>query len=151
MCMHSCRLKSSATSGNLDLQPAWLMLPCRTDFVHLVSHDNEIGDIISCDARCSAIGFGGKFFLRCPPSNACLRGATGHFYGKKWGCSRDTLRYHRENSATGVVRQVSRNRGGIPVRSRSSCRTELASFGGLSCGIAFSRVVWSPNLSYAFN
>ena len=38
----------------------------------------------------------------------------GQFYGKilKWGCSSDSLRYHKKNhSATGFVRQVSRNRG----------------------------------------
>ena len=32
----------------------------------LVSHYSAIGDTISCDAPCSAIGFRGKFFLRCP-------------------------------------------------------------------------------------
>ena len=32
----------------------------------LVSHYSAIGDAISCDAPYSAIGFRGKFFLRCP-------------------------------------------------------------------------------------
>ena len=37
------------------------------------------------------------------PSKACLWIAIGHFYGKKWGRSRDSLRSHRKHSATGVV------------------------------------------------
>ena len=32
----------------------------------LVSHYSAIGDTISCDAPCSAIGFRGKLFLRYP-------------------------------------------------------------------------------------
>ena len=36
--------------------------------------------------------------------------AIGHFYGKKSGCSSDTLRDSRKHSATGVVRRVSRDR-----------------------------------------
>ena len=34
----------------------------------------------------------------------------GHFYGKKWGCSSDSLRYHRKHSA---LLHLSRDRGGI--------------------------------------
>ena len=44
-----------------------------------VSHYSGIGNTISCDAPYSAIGFRGKFFLRCPPSKACLLIAIGHF------------------------------------------------------------------------
>ena len=35
-----------------------------------------------------AIGFRGKFFLRC---QVCLWTATDRLYGKKWGCSSDSL------------------------------------------------------------
>ena len=31
-----------------------------------MSHYSAIDDTISCDAPCSAIGFRGKFSLRCP-------------------------------------------------------------------------------------
>ena len=34
------------------------------------------------------------------------------FYGKKWGFSSDSLRYHRKNSATGVLLHLSRDSGG---------------------------------------
>ena len=71
----------------------------------LVSHCCAIGDTMSCDAPYSAIGFGGKLFLRYPPSKACLWIAIGHFYGKRWGCSSDSLRHHRKHSATGVYLQ----------------------------------------------
>ena len=50
--------------------------------------------------------------LRYPPSKACLWIAIGRFYGRNWGCSRDSLRYRRKHSATGLVRQVSRDTGG---------------------------------------
>ena len=30
----------------------------------------------------------------------------------KWGCSSDSLRYHRKHSATGVLLHLSRDRGG---------------------------------------
>ena len=69
--------------------------------VTLVSHYSAIGDTVSCDAPYSAMGFRGKFFLRCPPCWVSLWIAIGHFYGKKWGCSSDSLRYHRKHSATG--------------------------------------------------
>ena len=35
-----------------------------------------------------------------PPCQACLWIAIGHLYGKKWGCSSDSLRCHRKHSAT---------------------------------------------------
>ena len=65
-----------------------------------MSHYSAIGDTISCDAPYGAIGFRGKFFLRCPPSKACLWIAIGHFYLRKEVGS-DSLRYHRS-----TVRQV---------------------------------------------
>ena len=83
----------------------------------LVSHYSAIGDTISCDGPYSAIGFRGKFFLRCPSYKACLWRAIGHLYGKKWECSSDSLRYHREHSATGVLLHLSRDRGGGVFRS----------------------------------
>ena len=79
---------------------------------HLVSHNSAIGDTISCNAPCSAIGFRGKLFLQYPPSKACLWIAIGHLYRKKWGCSSDSLRYHRKHSATGVLLHLSRDMGG---------------------------------------
>ena len=78
----------------------------------LVSHYSAIGDTISCDAPYSAIGFRGKLFLRYPPFLACLLTAIGHLQGKKWGCSSDSLRYHRKHCATGVLLHLSRDRGG---------------------------------------
>ena len=79
----------------------------------LVSHSCAIGDTISCDAPFfCAIGFRGKFLPRCPPSKACFCVAISDFYGKKWGCSSDSLRYHRKHSATGVLLHLSRDRGG---------------------------------------
>ena len=36
----------------------------------------------------------------------------GHFFGKKWGCSSDNLRYHRKHSSTGVLLHLSRDEGG---------------------------------------
>ena len=41
------------------------------------------------------------------------------FYGKKWGCSGDSLRYHRKHSATGVLLHLSRDGGGVSVGSLS--------------------------------
>ena len=76
---------------------------------NLVSHYSAIGDAILRDAPYSAIGSRGKLFLRCPPSKACLWTAIGQFYGKKWGCSSDGLRYHRKHSATGVLLRLSRD------------------------------------------
>ena len=87
--------------------------------ISLVSHYSAIGDTISCDAPYSAIGFRGKLFLRYPPSKACLWIAIGQFYRKKWGYSSDSLRHHRKHSATGVLLHLSRDRGGISVRSLS--------------------------------
>ena len=37
--------------------------------------------------------------------------------GNKWGCSSDSLRYHRKHSATGVLLPLSRDRGGSSVMS----------------------------------
>ena len=72
------------------------MLMCFLGPFLLVSHYSTIGNTISCDAPYSAIGFGAKFFLRPPPpSKACLWIAIGHFCGKKWGCTSDSLRHHR--------------------------------------------------------
>ena len=88
-----------------------VLLCCLKGQKRLVSHYSAIGDTISCDAPYSTIGYGGKLFLRYPPSKACLWTAIGHLYGEKWGCSSDSLRYHRKHSATGVARQVSRDRG----------------------------------------
>ena len=39
-------------------------------------------------------------------------GDVADFYWKKWGCSSDSLRYHRKHSATGVLLHLSRARGG---------------------------------------
>ena len=72
----------------------------------LVSHYSAISDTISCDTPYSAIGFRGELFLRY-----CLWIAIGHFYGRKGGCSSDSLRYHRKHSATGVLLHLSRDRG----------------------------------------
>ena len=58
-----------------------------------------------------AIGFRGKLLLRYPPSKACLWIAIDHFHRKKWGCSSDSLRYHRTHIATGVLLHLSRDRG----------------------------------------
>ena len=78
----------------------------------LVSHYSAIGDTISCDTPYSTMGFRGRLFLRYPPCQVCLWIAIGHFYGKKWGCTSDSLRYHRKCSATGVLLHLSRDRGG---------------------------------------
>ena len=79
----------------------------------LVSHCSAIGDTISCDAPHSAIGLSNlKFFLRCPPSKACLWIVIGHSYGKKWGCSSDSLRHHRKQCDKGIATPVSRKGGG---------------------------------------
>ena len=66
-----------------------------------------------------------QVFFAMPLSKACLWIAIGHFDGKKWGCSSDTLRYHRKHSVTGLTRQVSRNRGGgvvslVPIFCRTT-------------------------------
>ena len=53
-------------------------LPILATLQILVSYYSAIGDTISCDAPCSAIGFSGKLFLRYP-SKACLWIAIGHF------------------------------------------------------------------------
>ena len=74
----------------------------------LVSHYSPIGDTISRDAPYSAIGFRGKFFFF-----DCLWTAIGRLYGKKWGCSSDSLRYHWKHTATGVLQHLSRYRGGV--------------------------------------
>ena len=93
---------------------AWITRSClehsphRQNLFTLVSRYSTIGDTISCDAPYSAIGFRGKLFLRYPPSKVCLWTAIGHFEGKKWGCSSDSLRYHRKHSATGVLPHLSR-------------------------------------------
>ena len=67
--------------------------PCRFDAdlekknsIFLVSHYSAIGDVISCDASISAIGFRGKLFLRYPHSKACLWIAIGgHFLQREVG------------------------------------------------------------------
>ena len=66
---------------------------------------------------CSATGFRGKLFLRYPPSKACLWIAIGFFflYGKKWGCSSNSLRYHRKHSATEVLLHLSHDEGGVGI------------------------------------
>ena len=81
-------------------------------YSHLVSHYSAIGDTISRDAPYRAIGFRGKLLLRYPLSKACLWTTIGHFFGKKWGCSSDSLRYHRKHSATGVLLHLSCDWGG---------------------------------------
>ena len=80
----------------------------------LVSHYKPIGNTISCNAY-SAIGFRGKFFsaMPPPPSKVCRWIAIGHFYGNEWGCSSDSPRYNRKDSATGVLLHLSRDRGGV--------------------------------------
>ena len=77
-----------------------------------MSHHSAIGDTISCDAPYSAIGFRGKIFLRYPPCWVCLWTAIGHFMDSKWGCSSDSLQYHRKHSATRVLLHLSRDRRG---------------------------------------
>ena len=79
---------------------------------NLVSHYSAVGDTSSRDAPYSAIGFRGKLLLRYSPSKACLWIAIDHLYRKKWGCSSDSLRYHRKHSATGVMLHLSPDRGG---------------------------------------
>ena len=59
--------------------------------VALVFYYSAIGDTILCDAPYSAKGFRGELCLRYPPCEICLGTAIGHFYGKKWGCSSDSL------------------------------------------------------------
>ena len=88
----------------------------------LVSHYSAIGDTISCDAPCGAIGFRGRIFLQYPPSKSCLWIAIGHFYGKKWGCSSDSLRYHRKHSAKGVLLHLSRDRGLGSLPGQRNCK-----------------------------
>ena len=83
----------------------------------LVSDYSAIGDTISCDSPYSAIGFIAKFFLRCPPYWACIWTAIGHFYRKKWGCSSESLRYHKKHSSSRVLLHVSRDGGVISVGS----------------------------------
>ena len=65
--------------------------------------DSASGDSISCDAPYSAIGFRGKLSLRWPPLLGCLWIAIGHFQGKKWGCSSDSLRYHTLTTHTPLI------------------------------------------------
>ena len=56
-----------------------------------------------------AIGFRGELFLRYLPFKACLGSAIGHFHGKKWGCSSDSLRYHKKTQCDrGIATPVSR-------------------------------------------
>ena len=85
--------------------------------ITLVSHYSAIGDTISCDAPFSTVGPHWQAFPAIPPP---LQGLSldrdRPFVQKKWGCSSDSLWYHRKHSATGVLRQVSRDRGGISVR-----------------------------------
>ena len=100
--------------------PKIIVLQFLDKLLTLVPHYSAIGDTISGDASCSAIGFRGKLSLRYPPSKACLGTATGHAYRKKRGCSSDSLRYHRKHSAAGVLLHLSCDRGGIWVGSRSS-------------------------------
>ena len=71
--------------------------------------NNFVSEGVSCDALYSVIGFTGKLFVQCPSSKVCLWIATGHCYGKKRGCSSDSLPYRRKHSAdrgraTGVSR-----------------------------------------------
>ena len=62
------------------------------------------------------IGFRGKLFLRYPPLIFTER--SGGYYqceersGVYYQCSSDSLRYHKKRSATGIVRQESRDGGG---------------------------------------
>ena len=49
----------------------WVLVP----YVSLVSHYSAIGDTISCDAHCSAMGFRGVLFCDTPPP---VR--QGHYY-----------------------------------------------------------------------
>ena len=82
----------------------------------LVSHYSAIGDTISCDAPYSAIGFRDKLLCDTPLVRPVWI-AIGHFSEKNWGCSSDSVRYHRKHSATGVLLHLSRDRGGISVGS----------------------------------
>ena len=109
--LHCCRSLPPPKKTSLKFTPKNLQA--------LVSHYAAIGDTISCDAPYSAIGFRGKLFLRLPPCYVCLWIAIGHFYGKKSGCSSDSLRDHRKNSVTGVLLHLSRDRGAISVASLS--------------------------------
>ena len=68
---------------------------------YLVSHYSAIGDAISCDAPYCAIGFRGKLFCDTPLVRSVFGLQKAIFYGKKWGCGSDSLRYHRKHSAKG--------------------------------------------------
>ena len=105
-------LHQSSGEGAFCLWVAFRMCPT------LSVHSCAIGDTISCDAPCSAIGSRGKLLLRYHLLGLSLE-CDGSFLRKKWGCSSDSLRCHRKDSATGVLLHLSRGRGegGISVGS----------------------------------
>ena len=101
----------------------------------------------------SAIGFRGKLFLRYPPpppSKPCLWTAIGHFYGKKWGCSSDSLRFHRHAVRQGLLLHLSRGGGGgyfsrgtEPLPSFTTLQARNKHFGINFRGI--TRNIWQCN------
>ena len=107
----------SQNHGKEEKNVAILALRISSLAVVLVSHYSATGDTSSCDALGSAISLRGNFSLRCPLCKACLWIVIGHLYGNNWGCSSDSLRYHRKHSATGVLLHLCRDRGGGLFRS----------------------------------
>ena len=97
--------------------PCFFGIPCfPPTVVFLVSHYSAIGDTISCDAPYSAIGFRGKFFLRCPPCWTCL-----------W------LRYAIFKERSGGIAVIVCDATGNTVR-QGYCYTCLAIGGAISVG-----------------
>ena len=76
----------------------------------------QFGDTISCVAPYSAIGFRGKFFLRCPPCQTVF-GLRQSISTEKSGGVAATVRDTTGNTVREYCLHVSRDRGGIPVRS----------------------------------
>ena len=103
--------------------PPCIVSKCLEHDWELGSHSSAIGDTISCDASYSAIGSRGKLLLRCPPSKACLWTAIDHFYGTKWGCSSDSLRYTGNTVRQGYCCTCLAIGGGISVLSLRWLRT----------------------------
>ena len=103
-----------------------------------------------CDAPYTAIGFRGTFFLRCPPSQACLWLATGHLYGKKWGCSSESLRYHKKTLCDrGITTSVSQ-KGGYFSRVTMFCIWRFQST-QVAIGFRESQIVDQKSLPIAKN
>ena len=85
----------------------------------------RLATFISCAAPYSTIGFRGEFFLRCPPSKAFLWIAIDHFHTERSGGVAAMVCDTTGNSATGVLRHLSRDRGGTLVGSLRFCMSFL--------------------------